>query len=607
MNFSKLAPFIFILSCLVYSNIIKNDFAIDDNLMIKENQFVTKGFSGISNLISKSSLAGYTDNDKNTYRPLTMAFFAIQYEFFKDSPKGYHLISILLYGILCVLILKLLIDIGFTIWPALMGALFFTLHPIHTEVVANIKSQDELLVLLFSVLAILYFLKFSKNLKLSSLTSAAVFTLIALFSKENAVVLMVLIPLLFYFCKVNISKSKLAIALFLPFSVYFFARKIVLGNFIMSADDSWKTPINNALFQTTDSMSRFATEIVLLMRYLKLTFLPFPLSADYSIGAIQLNSITSVSFILSSILLLGIVYFIFRGCKSKSMFTLGLLIFFVSLAPMSNIFIKIAATFGERFLFMPSLGISIVIGALYVFIHEKFKLEKIPIGLFSIIYLFFAVTTYGRNKDWKNDYTIHEAATKVFPNVYKSNAVLAYKNNSKALETIGSDADILKQKASEYNQKAYDTYPFGYEINNSLGLSKQLAGSYEEAIKFYKISLLDTPSKPQDLYDNISQCFYQKGMCDSSKFYIEKMLEFSSPSNYSDLGNCYFEKKEYQKASISFEKAWEKGNKTNSDEATNVAVCYHLINNKSKAKFYYQTAIKLNPANEKAIKNINLL
>jgi protein O-mannosyl-transferase len=162
MKFSKLAPFIFILSCLVYSNIIKNDFAIDDNLMIKENQFVTKGFSGISNLISKSSLAGYTENDKNTYRPLTMAFFAIQYEFFKDSPKGYHVISILLYGILCVLILKLLIDIGFTIWPAFMGALFFTLHPIHTEVVANIKSQDELFVLLFSVLAMLYFLKYSK-------------------------------------------------------------------------------------------------------------------------------------------------------------------------------------------------------------------------------------------------------------------------------------------------------------------------------------------------------------------------------------------------------------------------------------------------------------
>jgi protein O-mannosyl-transferase len=602
----KLAPvIIFLVSFLVYSNIRKNDFALDDTMMIELNQYTVKGFKGIGDLVSKPSLAGFTSMDKNTFRPLTMGFFGFQYQFFKLSPKAYHGMSILLYGILCILVYYFLQNLNFEFWPSVIGTLFFTVHPIHTEVVANIKSQDEILALIFSVSSFIWFIKYAKKPTLLSLIFSGVFTLLALFSKENTIVIVLMIPVLLYFMDLKPFNTRVLGVLGTVTLFYFLCRKMALGNFIMTKDPSWQIPINNALFQTDNSMTRFATEIVLLVKYLILTVFPYPLSADYSVGAFELSTVSSIAFILSFICILVLLILIYRGIPKKSFVSLGLLLFFIPFATNSNIIFKIAATFAERFVFFPSLGASVLLAYLLVKLIEKFKLKFVALWISGLVILIFSNLTFQRNKDWKNSLTIFESAIKVYPNAYRSNIGLANSNNKLAISTSGEDSKIYRDKAYEYNQKAYKAYNQGYEINHSFGVSYQLRGEYDKAIRNYQKALEDRPFKPEESYENLSQCYIAKANCDSAYLYLEKVV--NDGTSYLYVGDCFFDKKNYLKAANCYEKAWSLGPKNNSDNATNLAVCFQLIGNYEKAKSYYKIAINLNPANEKAKMNLGTL
>ena len=81
---------------------------------------------------------------------------------------------------------------------AFLAALLFTMHPIHSEAIANVKSRDEIFSLIFLSLTFLYSFKFIESKKPLDLFWASVLFLLALLSKEYAVTLLILIPLAVY-------------------------------------------------------------------------------------------------------------------------------------------------------------------------------------------------------------------------------------------------------------------------------------------------------------------------------------------------------------------------------------------------------------------------
>jgi tetratricopeptide (TPR) repeat protein len=72
------------------------------------------------------------------------------------------------------------------------------MHPIHSEAIANVKSRDEIFSLIFISLTFFYSFKYMEDRKTKTLFWAAFSFLLALLSKEYAVVLVVLIPIAFY-------------------------------------------------------------------------------------------------------------------------------------------------------------------------------------------------------------------------------------------------------------------------------------------------------------------------------------------------------------------------------------------------------------------------
>ena len=115
---------------------------------------------------------------------------------------------------------------------AFLAALLFTMHPIHSEAIANVKSRDEIFSLIFVSLTFLYSFKFVETKKGVDLFWASVMFLLALLSKEYAIMLLFLVPLAVYsftendfdvktFFKTNEFKQTISVGLAFVFCAIF--------------------------------------------------------------------------------------------------------------------------------------------------------------------------------------------------------------------------------------------------------------------------------------------------------------------------------------------------------------------------------------------------
>ena len=118
---------------------------------------------------------------------------------FGENPFIGHLLNVLLFALLCALIFQflrtLLRDHRHSDLLALLTALLFAVHPVHSEVVANIKGRDEILALLFAVLSFKYILSYLDHRKLSGLILSGFFLFLGSMSKENAITFVLIMGL----------------------------------------------------------------------------------------------------------------------------------------------------------------------------------------------------------------------------------------------------------------------------------------------------------------------------------------------------------------------------------------------------------------------------
>ena len=211
---------------LLYANTLTHGFVLDDDIVIRDNMFTQKGASGISGILSKDTFFGYFKVEGKDalvsggrYRPLTLVFFALIYQIFGPNTFVYHLFTVLLFAATTLLlyrVLLLLLQPRGASWSAAMAFLataLFAAHPIHTEVVANIKGCDEIVTLLGSLGALWLVLKaFDTGKTMYAALSGLVFFLACL-SKENAATFVVVIPLakanITAFCSRPVRRSNL--------------------------------------------------------------------------------------------------------------------------------------------------------------------------------------------------------------------------------------------------------------------------------------------------------------------------------------------------------------------------------------------------------------
>ena len=226
--------FLFLFSCVLYANTLGHQYAFDDSIVITENPYTQAGISGIPKLLTSDffeGIYGYqTDLAGGRYRPLSLMSFAVEYQFFGMNPMIGHLFNIVYYG-LVLLMLFLVLEQWFgkeSIVPFL-ASLIFLVHPLHTEVVANIKSRDEILGFLFLLLSLYYLFR---NDGVKNLVLSALFYFVSLLAKETGITYVVIFPLVLYvFRNENINSAlKKTAPLTVVALVYFMVRTAIVGS-----------------------------------------------------------------------------------------------------------------------------------------------------------------------------------------------------------------------------------------------------------------------------------------------------------------------------------------------------------------------------------------
>jgi tetratricopeptide (TPR) repeat protein len=213
---------VIITAFVLYVQSINNEFNIDDDYVYENHRLVQQGISGIPEIFQSR----YHDRDEYYfgYRPLTVAIYAIEYEFFGMNPHTAHLFNVIYYIICCSLLFYVLLYLlkpkleNNAAWYAFLVSIIFTTHAIHSEVVLSIKNREEILSLVLSLFSVLFALRFFDSRKLYNILISICFLTLAFLAKESAIVFLAIIPLTIVFFKSEVifsAKIKTGFAEFL--------------------------------------------------------------------------------------------------------------------------------------------------------------------------------------------------------------------------------------------------------------------------------------------------------------------------------------------------------------------------------------------------------
>ncbi|MBI4522543.1 MAG: tetratricopeptide repeat protein [Deltaproteobacteria bacterium] len=432
------------LCVLAFSNTFDNKFVFDDKAVVQTNDLIRS----LHNIPRIFSLGYWTSSRElvpgvhrgDLYRPFTIMTYALNYAVGGLNPFGYHLVNILLQLAVSVVFFVFAQQVGIRPITALAASLLFTVHPLHTEVVAGIVGRAELLMALGMLLALRWYiagfdLKSEENtnkigLKPHLILASWMAFALALFSKEQAMMLPVL--LILYDLSVwkagqkSIHKTWILLA---RHTSYF----LVLGVFLLARDAALQTGtifdsrsvsfLDNPLAHV-DSYTRILTAMKVAGKYLWLFVWPARLSADYSYNAIPLS--TSVwepgvtgGFAAWIALFALAVWSFFRNSR-VTFFAIGFTL--ITFFPASNILMPIGTIMGERLFYLPSAGLIMVIAAGSDSIatrlreHSLFEpMRRAAWVAFMAVLLAFSVRTFVRNEDWQDDRRLYSSAVRVVP------------------------------------------------------------------------------------------------------------------------------------------------------------------------------------------------
>jgi Flp pilus assembly protein TadD len=598
---------------ILYANTFNHNYALDDAIVITENIYTKKGIAGIKDIFKNDSFTGFFKEKKELvpggrYRPLSVATFAVEYEILGEKPAVSHIINVILYaltGILIFTVFSRLFNHGsrkniFLSLPFIC-ALLFIFHPLHTEVVANIKGRDEILALLLSMGTLSLVLIYIYSGKAAYLVFSALAFFMALLSKENAMVYVLLIPVsIWYFT--NTSHKKMLIItmpLLIAAITFIIIRTAIIGFFNTEISGE----LMNNPFLHASASEKYATIFFTLLYYIKLLFIPHPLTYDYYPYHIKLCQFYNPLVIISIILYLLMIITALAGIRTKSKLSYSIFLYLLPLILVSNILFNVGTFMNERFIYFSSLGFCMLIAfyltdKLPLILRSKFY----PVIILSIlipVLVLYSVKTISRNKVWKNDFTLFTTDVETSPESAKSNCTAGGILWEKAKDIKEEDArnNYLTQSIIYLNRavKIHPDYADAYRL-----LGNAWYDLYKDTDKavYYYIQVLKRNPADETTYRNIHSVLNN---CDSIDYKIsvyEELLKINPlrfDLNYK-LGNLYGKYKNDINKALYYLNAAAAINKDSKELCKDLGVAYGLAGQYHESVKWLEEAATLDPA-----------
>jgi protein O-mannosyl-transferase len=464
-----------------------------------------------------------------SYRPFVTLSYLVNYALFDNgaSPAGYHWVNLVLHGVNVTLVYALGLLVFAESRLGLAMAAVWGLHPLLTESVTNIVGRADELAALGVLAGLLCYARWtsaSGRRKWWWLAAMVVAQAIGLFSKENAAILpaiLLLYDLTFTDRPDWRARVPAYAALALPFVPFFYMWRQMHARIIIAFSEN---PLIKADFWTAR-----LTAVKVLGKLLWLFFWPAHLSPDYSYNAFPLfgwklaswedeKTLIALAVLLCAIGLAAVCY---RRWRAMSFF---MAFFLIALMPTANLLIIIGSIMGERFMYLPSVGlVGCLIAAIYALgrrISARWPVRPRAAWItLAIVCLALGARTYARNVDWQDGLSLWSSAVQVCPGSARPHMNLGLAlaelpgRLPDALAEYRTALRILPDSAQEhYNlgqtlarmpghaqeaiaefQAALRIEPDSADVHYNLGLMLEQTGRWSEALAAFQAAIRNKP------------------------------------------------------------------------------------------------------------------
>ena len=538
---------ILVVTFIAYAPSLQNDLlkTWDDQAYVTQNDLITN--------LSPAGMVRIFKEDRGlyaNYHPLTTLSLAFNHAISGKSPLGYHLTNLFIHLLNTLLVFLFILMLpGKRIFAAALVALLFGIHPMHVESVAWISERKDVLYTLFflaSLISYLYYLQRNNHLKWYLL--ALVLFVCSMLSKAMAAPLPLVLLLIDY-----LTGRKWNVRVFVE-KIPFFLISIGLGMLAMKIQAEGNATSSGLFSITSRTLHAGYGFVVYIVKILVPTglsaFYPYPYPLVNS--AWLLDHTPSILFItlLFSTILWGLIIFLFiKPAKKTQTFLFGML-FYAATIGMVLQFIPVGrAIMADRYAYLASIGIFIVIGFLADDLYRQKKYRTVVMAAMVLYSGALAVMTFERTKVWKNDETLWTDVMEKYPNdnrimlpiANRANYYYGEKKMPQALQdyllatSFNPSDDVVLEKIGRiygkemnkmdsalfYFTKAYEKNKTNYDVLCDLGIVYGMRGDARNALD-YSLQALKINDKDPSLFYNIAISYQNLGDAEKAKEYMAK-------------------------------------------------------------------------------------
>ncbi len=613
---------LFVLAFLPYFNIFLNQFVYDDGFQVVANPYA-HSFRYLPRIFTTSvwSFQG-AQGVSNYYRPMMTLGYLLAYQIAGLVPFSFHLMSIVLNAAVVWLVFLILRRFSGE-RVALIAAGLFALHPIHTEPVAWIAAVTDLELAVFYLGTFLLFLKLpeAKN-GLRRRAAMCICFALALLSKEQAMTLPVFVMIFEHFYRDDRStttwKEKFSRygALWIVAALYLTVRGFVMSGFaatIMRPGLSWHDTV--------------LTAISLIGGYLGKLIWPARLSPFYVFHASHHLTDTPVLLGLAGLAVCALLFAALW--KRAHIVSFAVVWIFLPLGPVLNARWMPASAFGERYLYLPSVGFCWLLSWAAVQIWSggvpalpRPVARAVP-ALLCGIALLYAVKTVTRNRDWRDDEALYQSAigTQGDASLIRSNlgsvefdrgnsqlaerdwldAIATGPTNTHALDSLA----LLRQtqhryfEALDYSSRALRIRPADSFGRVTLAETLAAMGRNQEADWQFRIAITLSPLSTS-AHNSYGKFLLAQSRSEDARAQFEQSVaaDFNTDA-YDQLGDIYLDWQDFPRAEKAFRHALA-GNAFDSHAHFGLGRALEFSSRPAEALREYESGLAMDPSDATA-------
>ncbi|MBI3449259.1 MAG: tetratricopeptide repeat protein [Acidobacteria bacterium] len=489
----------------VYSNALPGPFVYDDIVEIRDNPRV-HSVAGIPSLFT-SDFWGGGEGHNPLYRPLTATMTTLVYAAGGGRAMPFHAVNIVLHALASALAFLLLKRLTSSDGAALAGALLFAIHPVHTEAVAWISGDGEILAALLVMAAWI-----AHAGRRTSLAAAAL--ALALLSKEGAAVFPALALAGDVLADRGAPPRWRSYGAYAAVVVAYLGLRLAVLGHVLGAG-TIGSPLLNPL-RTASTLERVLTSASVAGKAIGQSVLPRRLCLDYGFNQLPVSRTLldgAVLFGLAVVAALVAAAFVTaRGSGKLRGVALGAIVFLITFLPTSNLLFPGISIFAERNLYLPVLGICLMAATLVVALGSPSgplprgaRLTAGGAAAIAALVLVGGGRTYARNAEFRDPLTLYSAAIEACPQSARAWSFhgIALREAGKAKEAASSQTRALAISAGYGDAHA--------ELGLDLSMTGDPAGAERELNEALRINPEDREARA-----NLSSLFAQTGRVDDA-------------------------------------------------------------------------------------------